>query len=154
MSTVLPIEIHPTDVAQIVEAVFTTMLTMETVACAEPWFPDSSRLTSTVQLAGEWSGVVQLECSQTQAARFTSRFLSKDPSEPVDGVVHDVLGELANMIAGNLKSVLSRQIQISMPSVVDGSDYSIRAGADTFPERLSFQCSDGIFWVTVLATPS
>jgi chemotaxis protein CheX len=144
MPTVLPIEIHPTDVAQIVEAVFITMLNMETVVLGDPWFPGSARLTSTVRLEG----------GQAQASRFTSRFLSKDPSEVVDYVVHDVLGELANMIGGNLKSVLSKQIEISMPSVVDASDYSIRAGAATFPERLSFQCSEGVFWVTVLAIPS
>jgi chemotaxis protein CheX len=154
MSTLLPIEIHPTDVAQIVEAVFTTMLNMETVVIGDPWFPGSARLTSTVHLAGDWNGAVLLECSQAQASRFTSRFLSKDPSEPVDYVVHDVLGELANMIGGNLKSVLSKQIRISMPSVVDGSDYSMRSGAAPFPERLSFQCSEGVFWVTVLTIPS
>jgi hypothetical protein len=65
-----------------------------------------------------------------------------------------VLGELANMIGGNLKCVLTRGIRLSMPSVVDGSDYSLRVCGAEIRERLAFGCAEGPFWVTVLATRS
>jgi CheY-specific phosphatase CheX len=70
----------------------------------------------------------------------------------VDDVVRDVLGELANMISGNLKCVLTRGIRLSMPSVVDGSDYSVRVCRTEVRERLAFQCAEGLFWITVLST--
>jgi CheY-specific phosphatase CheX len=66
--------------------------------------------------------------------------------------VRDVLGELVNMIGGNMKCVLTRGIQLSMPSVVDGSDYSLRICGAAVRERLAFRCAEGAFWVTVLAT--
>ena len=66
--------------------------------------------------------------------------------------MRDVLGELANMIGGNLKCVLTRGIRLSMPSVVDGSDYSLRVCGAEVRERLAFQCAEGLFWVTVLTT--
>jgi chemotaxis protein CheX len=65
--------------------------------------PGADRLTSAVHLAGDWNGAVLLECDRRQACRFAGRFLSMDPSDTVDDVVRDVLGELANMIGGNLK---------------------------------------------------
>jgi chemotaxis protein CheX len=74
-----------------------------------------------------------------------------DPPDAVDDVVRDVLGELANMIGGNLKCILVPGIRLSMPSVVDGSDYSLRVCGAEVRERLAFQCGEGTFWITVLA---
>ena len=151
MPTELRIEIQPGELAQIVESVFATMLGLEAAECGTPWFPGADRLTSAVHLAGDWNGAVLLECDRRQACRFAARFLSIDPSDTVDDVVRDVLGELANMIGGNLKCVLSQGIRLSMPSVMDGSDYSLRVCGVEVRHRLAFQCADGIFWITVLA---
>jgi CheY-specific phosphatase CheX len=130
------------------------MLGVEAGASAAPWFPSGERLTAAVHLAGDWNGAVLVECDRGQACRFAGRFLSMDPPSTVDDVVRDVLGELANMIGGNLKCVLTPGIRLSMPSVVDGSDYYLRVCGAEIRERLSFQCADGPFWVTVLATRS
>jgi chemotaxis protein CheX len=152
MPTELSIEILPSELAQIVESVFGTMLSLEVGECGTPWFPSGNRLTSAVHLAGDWNGAVLLECDRGQACRFAGRFLSIDPPDTVDDVVRDVLGELANMIGGNLKCVLTRGIRLSMPSVVDGNDYSVRVCGAEVRERLSFQCAEGLFWITVLTT--
>jgi chemotaxis protein CheX len=140
--------------AQIVESVFETMISLEVTECGVPWFASSDRLTSALHLAGEWSGVVLLECDRRQACRFAGRFLSMDAPDTVDDVVRDVLGELANMIGGNLKCVLTPGIRLSMPSIVDGSDYSLRVCGAEVRERLAFQCVEGPFWITVLTRRS
>jgi CheY-specific phosphatase CheX len=72
----------------------------------------------------------------------------------VDDVVRDVLGELANMIGGNLKCVLTRGIRLSMPAVVDGSDYSLRVCGAEIRQRIAFQSAEGTFWIAVLTTRS
>jgi CheY-specific phosphatase CheX len=77
-----------------------------------------------------------------------------DPPETVDDVVRDVLGELANMIGGNLKCTLTPGIRLSMPSVVDGSNYSLRVCGADIRERLAFQCAEGLFWITALTMRS
>jgi chemotaxis protein CheX len=152
MPTELSIEILPSELAQIVESVFETMLSLNAVECGTPWFPSGDRLTAAVHLAGDWSGAVLVECNQRQACRFAGRFLSLEPSDTVDDVVRDVLGELANMIGGNLKCVLTKGIRLSMPSVVDGGDCSLRFCKAEVRQRLAFQCAEGLFWVTVMAT--
>ena len=152
MPTESIIEILPAELAQIVESVFGTMMGLEAGECGTPWFPGGDRLTAAVHMAGDWNGAVLLECGQRQACQFAGRFLSMDPPGSVDDVVRDVLGELANMIGGNMKCVLTRGIRLSMPSVVDGSDYSLRVCGAKVRERLTFQCAEGLFWITVLAS--
>lgn len=154
MPTESSIKILPSELAQIVESVFATMMSLEVRQCGAPWRPSGDRLTAAVHLAGDWNGAVLLECDRRQACRFAGRFLSMDPPDTVDDVVRDVLGELANMIGGNLKCVLARGIRLSMPSVVDGSDYSVRVCGAEARERLAFQCAEGLFGITVLTTRS
>jgi chemotaxis protein CheX len=150
MSTELSIDIVPSELVQIVESVFETMLRLETAEGGTPWFPSEDRLTAAVHLSGHWSGAVFIECGRSQACRFAGRFLSEDPPSTVDDVVRDVLGELANMIGGNMKCVLTAGIQLSIPSVVDGDDYLSRVGGAEILERISFQCTEGPFWVTLM----
>jgi chemotaxis protein CheX len=150
----MPVEIVPSEMAQIVGSVFQTMLGLETAADGPPWFPGSDRLTSAVHFAGDFNGAVLFECSRAQSCRLAGRFLSIDPPDAVDDVVRDVLAELANMIGGNMKCVLARGTSLSMPSVVDGSDYSMRVCGAMIQERIAFQSAEGDFWVTVLTTKS
>jgi CheY-specific phosphatase CheX len=109
-------------------------------------------LVSAVYLAGDWNGAVLLECDRSQACHFAGRFLSTDPPEEVDGDVFDVLGELANMIGGNLKSLWGAGIRLSMPSVVDGTNNILRIVGAKVLEQLTFDCDEGRFWITVLTT--
>jgi CheY-specific phosphatase CheX len=105
-------------------------------------------------MAGEWNGVVLLECDRTQACHFASRFLSIDQPNAVDNDVRDVLGELVNMIGGNMKCLLAPGIQLTMPSVVDGSDYCLRVCGAVLRERIAFQSAEGPIWVAILSTRS
>ncbi len=152
MPTEVRLEVFAHELAQIVESVFATMLTLEVEMCETPWFAAQDRLTAAVHLAGDWNGAVLVECGRGQACRFAGRFLSKDPPKAVDDVVLDALGELANMIGGNLKRVLSPGIRLSMPAVVDGSDYSLRICGAGAQDRRAFQCAEGIFWITIMTS--
>jgi chemotaxis protein CheX len=68
----------------------------------------------------------------------------------IDDDVRDVMGELANMVAGNLKSLLPRGVDLSMPSVVEGSDYSLRVCGVNAVERMTFSSTTGIFRITLI----
>jgi chemotaxis protein CheX len=142
------------EIAKVVEAVFATMLALEVRECELPWFPNGEHLTAVLHMAGEWNGVVLLECDRTQACHFASRFLSIDQPNAVDNDVRDVLGELVNMIGGNMKCLLAPGIQLTMPSVVDGSDYCLRVCGAVLRERIAFQSAEGPIWVAILSTRS
>jgi chemotaxis protein CheX len=138
-------------IAQIVESVFDAMLGLRLEETSTAWFPAADRLTAAVHLSGEWNGALMLECTRRQACCLAARFLSMEPVAAVDDVVRDVLGELANMIGGNLKSILVRGIHLSMPAVVDG-EYSYRVCGSEIRDQLAFESEFGTFWVTILAT--
>lgn len=140
--------------AEIVKSVFLTMMDLELSSSDKVWHPGGDRLTSFVQLAGDWNGAVLLECSRTQACHFAGRILAMDPPETVDDDVRDVLGELANMIGGNMKCGMTPGVRLSMPTVLDGSDYDLRVCGSQVQERLAFQCDDSHFWVTILSEGS
>jgi chemotaxis protein CheX len=142
------------EIAKVVEAVFATMLVLEVRECELPWFPNGEHLTAVLHMAGEWNGVVLLECDRPQACHFASRFLSIDQPSAVDDDVRDVLGELVNMIGGNMKCLFAPGIQLSMPSVVDGSDYCLRVCGAVLRERIAFQSAEGPIWVAILSTRS
>jgi chemotaxis protein CheX len=136
---------------EIVQSVFITMMGLEVSPSATSTTPPGKRLTSFVQLTGEWNGAVMLECSEQQACQFAGRILAMDAPEDVDDDVRDMLGELANMIGGNMKSGMATGIRLSMPTVMDGSDYDLRVCGAKVKNKLAFDCADGKFWVTVLS---
>ena len=136
---------------QTVEAVFLNMMSLEVSPSGTPWAPSHDQLTSAVHLSGVWNGALLFECDRRQACQFAGRFLSMETPEAVTDDVRDVLGELANMLGGNMKSALATGLSLSMPSVTDGSDYGLRVCGSEVQDRLAFQCADGPFWVTLLA---
>jgi CheY-specific phosphatase CheX len=144
-------EVTVATLEQIVESVFATMMDLDVSVNDTPWSPDLHRLTSFVLMTGAWTGAVLIECSRWQACQFAGRILAMDPPDTVDDDVLDVLGELANMIGGNLKSVMRTGVHLSMPSVMDGSDHGLRICGLKVQERLALECADGPFWVSVLS---
>jgi CheY-specific phosphatase CheX len=60
--------------------------------------------------------------------------------------VRDVLGEVANMIAGNLKCTLQPGMRISLPLV--GQSAAAIEGSPAF--QTEFETMHGPFWLTVL----
>jgi CheY-specific phosphatase CheX len=151
MPAPISVEISPAELTQVVESVFGTMLGLDVRSGETAWSPGTDRLIAAVHLTGEWHGAVLVECGPAQACAFAERFLSIERPAAVDDVVRDVLGEVANMIGGNLKCVLTRGLRLSMPSVVSGSHCHLRVCRSGLHLRQAFVCAEGPFWVTVLA---
>jgi len=83
-------------------------------------------VTGMVGLAGDCIGMLSLHFSKELALKITSRML-QTPIMEVDEDVKDAIGELTNMVAGNLKTALSRSgvaFDLSVPSVIIGEKYS------------------------------
>ena len=113
-------------------------------------------MTSAVHLAGDWSGAVLLECDGRQACRFADRFLSMDPSG--NAVVDDVRARRARRTGQHDRRQPEVRVEpgdpLSMPSVVDGSDYSLRICGAEVRALLAFDCAEGVIWIRVLAIAS
>jgi chemotaxis protein CheX len=138
------------NIAQVVDMVFTTMLGLNVEPYPMPWVRPPDMVGSAVYFAGKWRGAVVLECTRRQACTFAQRLMSIGTPEAIDEDVRDALGELANMLAGNLKSVLPHGVVLSMPSVIEGSDYSLRICGKRSVERAPFWGAEDIFGVTLV----
>jgi len=138
------------DVARTVGEIFRTMLGLEVTTTQAPWPPDEELLSGAIYYAGSWKGAVLVECTPQQAFLFTGRLMGSERPATVNEDVRDAMGELTNMVAGNLKPLLPHGVYLSMPSVVEGSDYSLWICGGNRVSRLTFASPAGVFWVTLV----
>jgi CheY-specific phosphatase CheX len=80
-------------------------------------------VTSVVHIDGAWRGAVVVQCGMELATRLTQVLFQSDAPSFAD--VCDALGEVTNMLAGNLKAVLAEPSVLSLPAVARGSDYEV-----------------------------
>ncbi|MDR3699797.1 MAG: chemotaxis protein CheX [Candidatus Sulfopaludibacter sp.] len=149
MIQAFPIACYRSQIAGITASIYDTMLHLRVRPVDGVAGEYAGEFTAAIYYAGAWQGALLLECSAEQAIDWTSRLMSLDPPVSLDDA-RDGLGELTNVIAGNLKPVLPPGIGISMPSVVQGSDYRLRVCGGNLFERLEFADHTGRFRVTLV----
>lgn len=153
MQALLEIETYREDAIRVVQDVFRTMLGIEVEPVVVIWPPEEDLINVTIHYAGAWKGALLLECTREQACAFTGRLLGVTPPDEVNDDVRDAIGELANMIAGNLKPVLPPGVALSMPTLVEGTDYALRILGGNLAGMIAFRCCTGVFWVTLIQAP-
>ena len=151
MSGVFEIACYRESIEQVTESVYATMLAFGVRPTEEPWQEQSAAFTAAVHYAGSWQGAPLLECSAGQAERWAERLMSLVPPVALDDA-RDSLGEIVNVLAGNLKPLLPGGVGLSIPSVVQGSDYSFRICGGNLCEKLCFADDSGPFRITLVVT--
>ena len=138
----------PTFLRGATQEVFDTMLSMELTEQGNQEFTETSRIVGSVSLAGSISGTVNIHVSDTFAAQITANMLGMELAEvDSDEEVHDVIGELSNMIGGDLKSHLCDAgftCELSIPSITSGKDFSIESKGWAVNENVYFQYQEHI----------
>lgn len=86
-------------------------------------------LTGSICISGTWNGVVALTCSSTAALRATASMLDLEMKQASLADVTDVMGELVNIVGGNIKGLLPPPTDLSLPMVTDGRLYVETRGA-------------------------
>lgn len=76
-------------------------------------------VTGSVDITGAWNGAVELTCSRTAARLAAATMYALDEASVTDGEVLDAVGELVNIVGGNIKSLLPGPTDLSLPSVHD-----------------------------------
>jgi chemotaxis protein CheX len=147
---VLDTETCETAMDQVVTHVFESML--HTTVTPVPAAPRGAGelLTSTLHFSGAWTGATLLEITRDQALAFTGQLLDMTPPTSIDDDVLDAMGELVNMIGGNLKTILPSGVELSLPAVVRGGDYTVRMIGAKVINRWSFEGDAGVFSVTLV----
>jgi len=83
-------------------------------------------ISGIIGLSGDAHGAVAISLKEDTAFRLTNILTGKEYTT-VDREVTDMLGEVVNIIAGNVKNVFEKKhrIKISMPSIIKGKAHSI-----------------------------
>ena len=103
--------------------------------------PLKNSISGIIGLAGNLKGLLAIHLPNATALAVTTAFLGMDVEE-IDDDVRDAIGELANMVAGSLKSAIDpsgSDIKLSMPSAIHGDEYSIDCLADAITVTVSLQ---------------
>ena len=145
--------IHPEEIEQIVTSIWMSILDLPIAAALEdsnaaPSF-GTRTLTGCVQFTGEFEGAALVHTTAALARRLASVMFMADEDSLSLEEVQDALGEISNMIAGNIKPLLPGPARISLPSVVEGQDYTVIVPGSRSVCRASFQCLDQPLLVSV-----
>jgi chemotaxis protein CheX len=112
--------VNENDLAEMVEQVWVSYLDPEGVNPLIPTGDEKqpSEVHSSVSISGSWTGHVVYASSTAAAKKAAAAFLAMEVGEVSDEDVADVLGELANIVGGNVKAMLPAGALLSLPQVV------------------------------------
>jgi chemotaxis protein CheX len=112
------------DLAEMVEQVWVSYLDPEGLSPLILTGDDKqqSEVHSTVSITGSWHGHLVYASSTAAARKAAAAFLAMEVDEVGQEDVSDVLGELANIVGGNVKAMLPAGCFLSLPTVVLAPD--------------------------------
>lgn len=136
-----------------VKEIFSTMVGLEDLlhlpVQIDPVTNFKDCVSSLVGLAGAYNGLVSLHMPSRLAIKGTSSMLGMEVTE-LDDNVSDAMGEIANMIAGSFKLLLSKNgldIKLSTPSIVHGKEYVITLSNN--PDQIAIRITTDDDWFMV-----
>ena len=132
--------------------VFSTMVMME-VEDGPPLIGKGgeirSNISSMLGLGGGVRGILAIHCPADAAKGITAAFIGMEVEELNDDV-KDAIGELTNMVAGNLKVFFSNfdiDIRLAIPTTVIGESYHTSGLFGATRIVVPFVCASGQLWV-------
>lgn len=139
--------------------VFDTMLQVPIAPLAEPAAAPASgddAVMALIGVTGAWTGSGSVRCSAALARRLSGQLLMTTFAA-VDADVLDAMGEIANMIIGNVKEDVAPELGplgISTPTVVHGAGLQARTAHGQAWSTVTFTCEGDRFEVRVCLAPA
>jgi chemotaxis protein CheX len=102
----------------------------------------SDGVLALVGLAGAWAGSGTFSCSADMACKLSGQLLMSEYSA-VDEDVLDAIGEIANMVIGNVKTGLEENLGpmgLSIPTVIYGRNFTTRSVGKSNWTVVPFSC--------------
>ena len=140
--------------------VFSTMLNLPLEvggALEEASEPDSfDGVVALVGIGGSWTGSGRISCSPRFACRLAGALLTAS-YHAVNEDVLDAVGETANMIIGNVKTIFEERLGLlglSVPTVIFGRNYRTRSSGVRRWTVVVFECGDETMEVRFCLMPA
>jgi chemotaxis protein CheX len=111
-----------------------------------------SNMTSMIGLGNGIRGMVAVHCPAAVAKFITGSFLGMEIDE-LDEDVKDAIGEIANMVAGNLKIAYAGagvNVELAIPTSVIGDSFRVSGMVGATRHCVCFHVDGASFWVELL----
>jgi chemotaxis protein CheX len=107
-------------------------------------FSSENMVTGSVQVTGKWNGVITLYLPSPLVNQITETLFSLKSGEANPETKKDAIGELINMVGGNIKSMLPQPSALSTPI------FAMEGQSQQFPftqrvTQCKFTCNDSSF---------
>lgn len=106
--------------------------------------------TGVVHVQGEWHGSVTVQCPESLAKQVASIMFDLDEADLGRDDVDDALGEITNMTGGSVKALVPGHSELSLPTVVEGNDYTLKVPGTEPIREVWMACSGTPLVVRVL----
>jgi chemotaxis protein CheX len=139
------------EISQFVTDIWSTFLSMKVSPTDKPFKPKGkdNTLAGCVQITGEWQGTVTLYAPREIGKKVAATLYGLDETEVENQQIQDVIGEITNIISGNIKSLLPAPCSISLPSVAV-TDYNLHHPGSEMLTAVNFDCEGLPFLVVML----
>lgn len=127
---------------RVIHTVWQTMLghDIDSIEPSTDWKSAGDRgMMACIQITGGWEGAVTIECTAKLARDMAEVMFGMQPGEAEEDQVVDALGELVNVVGGNVKALLDGGAQLSLPAVTSGVNYRIVVPGSTQTCNLAFE---------------
>jgi chemotaxis protein CheX len=130
------------EIQQLAVSIWDSILHLPIEAESDPLPTGRRTMSACVQITGAWRGAVTLSCDEKMAAEAAVVMFDLGSAPALKLDMQDALGELVNMIGGNVKALLPETCHLSLPSVVEGSDYTMRVPGSRVVTRVPLRCGE------------
>lgn len=107
-------------------------------------------MTAAIHISGDFRGGIRLDCSRAMIRRAAAIMFNLPEGQLNEDDERDVVGELTNVVAGNIKALIPGSNSISLPTIIDGSDYKVSTLDVRSSEDFRFMLDGETMTVTLL----
>ncbi len=114
------------DVAQIVQEVWSSMLGLDVEPLEAEIDSSGPAVAGSVGVSGAADCLISMEMQAAAARAVAAAMFGLSDADVSDDDVADAVGELTNMVGGNIKSLLPEPSTLSLPVVAQGTIPALR----------------------------
>jgi chemotaxis protein CheX len=104
-----------------------------------------------VEVIGSWNGSVMVGCTHTLARRTAGKMFDMPAEAITMEELRDAVGEIANIIGGNVKTLIAGKARLSLPSVTEVDDESVFEASEKDRMNVWFESEGERFVVQLVA---
>ncbi len=128
------------EIGQVAELVWESVLGVGLIRRTDPLPALDPVMSASVRISGAWEGAVTIECTAHFARTAAATMFGVALPEVSAADTRDVIGELTNMLGGNVKALLPEPCRLSLPTVAEGSALALRPLSGVLLTTVLFEC--------------